>query len=70
MGYRNRYTVSNRYELVFMEGMEKVKPKRMRLRDTIKRIKKSWDKVNGSRSELLIIIITITLLWILLTHTV
>jgi len=70
MGYRNRYTVSNRYELVFMEGMEKVKPKRMRLRDTIKRIQRSPDKVNGSRSELLIIIISITLLWILLTHNV
>jgi hypothetical protein len=70
MGYRNRYTVSNRYELVFMEGMEKVKPKRMRLRDTIKRIKKSWDKVNGSRSELLITILTIIILWILLTHNV
>jgi len=85
MGYRNRYTVSNRYELVFMEGMEKVKPKRMRLRDTIQRIKKSWDKVNGRRnayftafkglfvgthSELLITILTIIILWILLTHNV
>jgi hypothetical protein len=70
MGYRNRYTVSNRYELVFMEGMEKVKQKRMGLRDTIKKIQRSWDRVNGRGSELLITIITITILWILLTHTV
>jgi hypothetical protein len=70
MEYLNRYTVSNRYELVFMEGMEKVKPKRMGLRDTIKRIQRSWDRVNGSRSELLITILTIIILWILLTHNV
>jgi hypothetical protein len=70
MGYRNRYTVSNRYELVFMEGMEKVKQKRMGLRDTIKKIQRSWDRVNGRGSELLIISLTIIILWILLTHTV
>ena len=42
----------------------------MGLTDKIQRIKKSWDKVNGEGSELLIITLLITTIWILLTHTV
>ena len=57
----------------------------MGLTDKIQRIKKSWDKVNGegsasftafkglfvgTHSELLIITLLITTIWILLTHTV
>ena len=35
-----------------------------------KKPKKSWKEGYGRGSELLIIIITITILWILITHTV
>ena len=42
----------------------------MGLRNPIQRIKKSPDKVNGEGSELLIITLLITTIWILLTHVV
>lgn len=42
----------------------------MGLENRIQRIKESWDKGYGEGSELLITIISITLLWILITHTV
>jgi hypothetical protein len=34
------------------------------------KIQKSWDKVNGEGSEFLIPILIITMLWILITHTI
>ena len=42
----------------------------MGLTDIKQKIKRSWDRVNGEGSELLIITLLITTLWILLTHTI
>ena len=42
----------------------------MGLTDKIQRIKKSWSKGYGEGSELLIITLLITTIWILLTHVV